>query len=98
VNTSSGLIKGIVLLLIALVLLSVLGLDVTRLFESSAAQGFLQTVSGGARYVWERFLTAPLQAAWDALLRQMLELLKGRLEGRTQTFLIPVTLTNKLFT
>jgi len=96
VNTS-GLIKGIVLLLIALVLLSVLGLDVTRLFENAAAQGFIQTAWGAARYMWERFLTAPLQAAWDALLGQMLELLKGRLERRTQTFLMPVAPTNGLF-
>ncbi len=64
-TTNQGLIKFIILLIIAIIVLGFFGISLKAVFMKETVQENLWFVWNGARYVWDNYLAGPANYAWN---------------------------------
>ncbi len=62
---NKGLIKMIIVIVIALIILGYFGFSVKDIFESNTVQTNLQYVWGFIKTFWNNYLAAPVIFVWD---------------------------------
>lgn len=67
-NHNKGLIKAIILIIIALIILGWFGFDVQSIIESDRVQKNLHYVWGIVVSVWDNYLAAPVIWVWDKII------------------------------
>ena len=65
INTESGLIKLIVIIIIAIIVLSYFGFDLRAIVEAPETQGNLGYVWGLVVHVWDTYLVGPATYLWN---------------------------------
>ena len=63
-----GLIKMIILIVIALIVLGYFGFDIKGIMSSSTVQGNLSYVWDFVKTFWNNYLAAPVVYVWDNLI------------------------------
>lgn len=82
---NAGLIKTIIIIIIAIAVISYLGFDLKKVFESDQSKDNFSYVWNAVKYVWNNFLAGPvvwiwqnivIDIVWEMLLQPALEALK----------------------
>lgn len=71
-NDNRGLIKWIVIIVIAVIVLSYFGFDLRSIVESDATQNNLGYVWGGVVTVWNEYLSQPILYFWNNIFIDLL--------------------------
>ncbi|MEA2112862.1 MAG: hypothetical protein U9P50_02730 [Patescibacteria group bacterium] len=86
-NDNRGLIKWILIIIIAIIVLSYFGFDLRSIIESDQTQGNLGYVWGGVVMVWDTYLSQPIlyfwhnifiDLIWDAFVENMERIKDGQ--------------------
>jgi amino acid transporter len=64
-NKQGGLIKMIIIIIIAILILSWFGVDIKKFFESEQVKNNLGYVWNYVSGIWHDYLAAPAQKVWD---------------------------------
>jgi len=65
INYNRGLIRTIIIIVIALIILGYFGFDVQSIIQSDKVQGNLHYVWGIVVRIWDNYLAAPVIFVWD---------------------------------
>ena len=68
---SRGFIQTIVILFLVLVILSLLGINLSQLTENQALRENFSLVWDGIKFLWERYLLHPTEVVWNLFLKLM---------------------------
>ncbi|MEK7652354.1 MAG: hypothetical protein AAB334_00150 [Patescibacteria group bacterium] len=80
-QTSGGLVKLVILIVIAILVLSYLGFDLKTSIESDQTQGNLKYVWGFAIDVWQNYLKGPILYLWNEIFIKLIwESFTGNME------------------
>ncbi len=71
-NDNRGLIKWIVIIIIAIIVLSYFGFDLRGIVESEQTQNNLGYVWGGIVLVWDSYLSQPILYFWNNIFIDLL--------------------------
>ena len=71
INHNKGLIRTIIIIIIALLILSYFGISIQSVVNSPTSQSNFSYVWGGISYVWTTYLAAPLTALWNIIVHQI---------------------------
>lgn len=74
-NNQKGLIKTIIVILIAIIVLSYLGFDIKKIFESEYLQKNLNYVWDILRTVWENYLAKPAMFVWNRAIMPLIDII-----------------------
>lgn len=61
---SSGFIKAIIIIVIALIVLGYFGFNVAEIVKQPTVKGNLDFAYNGAKYVWSNYLSGPASTTW----------------------------------
>ncbi len=71
-NNQSGLIKMILIIIIAIIVLSYFGFNLREIVESPETQGNLGYVWGLVVHVWDSYLVGPVSYLWNDIFIDLL--------------------------
>ncbi len=72
INSQSGLIKLIIVIIIAIIILSYFGFDLRAIVEAPETQGNLGYVWGLVVHVWDSYLVGPATYLWNDIFIDLL--------------------------
>ncbi len=67
-ESNKGIIRFIILIIIAIAVLSYFGFDLRKIFESDLAKNNFAYVWNWAVYAWDNFLKAPVEYVWNTVI------------------------------
>lgn len=67
-KTEQGFIKTIILVVVALIIISFLGIDIKQVIDSPTTQHNFSYVTQGILYIWDHFLKVPVLFLWNLFL------------------------------
>ena len=68
IPTDGGLIKTIIIIVIALLIISYLGINLRSIVNSPTTQSNFSYVWNGIVYIWQTYLQAPATVVWNFFL------------------------------
>jgi len=71
-NEKGGLVKFIIIIIVAIIVLSYFGFNLRSVVESPTTQGNLSYVWGGVVYVWSGYLERPASYLWNDIFIDLL--------------------------
>jgi len=88
---NEGLIRFVVLLLIAIIVLGFFGISIKAVFQKQTVRENLSFVWQTTQYIWNRYLTVPAQYVWNIfynlLWRSFVENAERLKRGELPTFI-----------
>ena len=76
-NKQQGLIKMIILIIIAIAVLSWYGVDIKQFFTSEMAQNNFSYVWNFIKEVWSNYLVEPVSKVWGMLTKYVIQPIMG---------------------
>ncbi|HUD04250.1 MAG TPA: hypothetical protein VMR73_02040 [Candidatus Paceibacterota bacterium] len=70
-NPNRGLIRTIIIIIIAILILSYFGISIQSVINSPTTQNNFSYVWGGVVYVWNTYLSGPFWALWNIIVNQI---------------------------
>ena len=64
INRQNGFVRTILIIIIAILVLSYLGIDLKAIVDAPGTQNNLNYVWGGVSYVWTNYLARPFNYLW----------------------------------
>ncbi len=93
INKQQGLIRTIVLVVVAILVLSYFGIDLQKAVESQQSQKNIGYVKAVVITVWERYLKGPAEFLWNVFVNLIWQPVIHNLETKT---LSPASTTPQL--
>lgn len=82
INPQSGLIKLIVIIVIAVLILSYFSIDLKSIVESEQSKKNFSYITNGITYVWDKYLSKPTLYFWNNIFIGILwETFKGSMDN-----------------